>query len=155
MNAETPADRLKRARQAVGLDEHAVAQLVGISSPAYYDLEGHQHELAQSLSLETLCHLGEVAKVDPLVLLIGDRGSSVERSIQFEDVVQQLTEQMAALGLDAERFGARVGWDVTKILADPQELWELNSDGFVDIAEGAGLKWTSAFPRTRRRAGPT
>jgi transcriptional regulator with XRE-family HTH domain len=152
MDAETPAGRLKRARQSIGLDEHSVAELIGITSPWYYDLEAFEDDLAMTLSLERLCHLAEVVKADPLALLIGDRANSIERSIQFGDVVQHLAAQMAAADLDEERFGDRVGWDLTKILGDPQELWELNSDGFIDVAKGAGVEWTSAFPRARRSA---
>ena len=152
MDAETPPSRLKRAREAVGLDEHAVAELIGITSPWYYDLESYEDELATTLSIETLCRLAEVVKVDPLALLIGDRASTIERSIQFGEVVQQLAVQMAAADLDVEQFGDRVGWDLTKILADPQELWELDADGFIDVANGAGVEWTLAFPRTRRSA---
>ena len=59
---------------------------------------------------------------------------------------------MAATGLDVDQFGERVGWDVTKILADPQELWEINTDGFRDVAKAAGVEWTAAFPRS---SGPT
>jgi transcriptional regulator with XRE-family HTH domain len=150
MGVETPPRRLKRAREAVGLDEHAVARLAGITSPWYYDLETHDDELASTLSLEKLCHLAEIVRTDPLVLLIGDRASTVERSIEFGDVVRRLTTQMATSGLDVEQFGERVGWELGKILADPNELWELNTDGFRDVATAAGVDWSSAFPRTRR-----
>jgi hypothetical protein len=46
------------------------------------------------------------------------------------------------------QFSDRVGWDVTKILAESQELWELNTDGFWDVAKAAGVEWTAAFPRS-------
>jgi transcriptional regulator with XRE-family HTH domain len=152
MDDGTPSNRLKRAREALGLDEHMVAKQTGINSPWYYDLEASENELAMTLSLEKLCQLARVVRVDPLVLLIGDRAKSIERSIQFGDVVQRLADQMAATGLDVDQFGERVGWNVTKILADPQELWELNTDGFRDVAKAAGVEWTAAFPRS---SGPT
>src|SRR5450432_4256929 len=150
MGVETPPMRLKRAREAVGLDEHSVARLAGITSSWYYELEGDEEDLAMTLSLEKLCHLAEVVRTDPLVLLIGARASSVVRSIEFEDVVRGLTAQMAASGLDVEQFGERVGWEIGKILTDPNELWELNTDGFRDVATAAGVDWSSAFPRSRR-----
>jgi transcriptional regulator with XRE-family HTH domain len=152
MDDGTPSKRLKRAREALGLDEHAVAKQTGINSPWYYDLEASENEIAMTLSLEKLCHLARVVRADPLVLLIGDQAKSIERSIQFGAVVQQLADQMAATGLDVDQFGERVGCDVTKILADPQELWELNTDGFRDVAKAAGVEWTAAFPRS---SGPT
>ncbi len=150
MGGETPPNRLKKAREATGLDEHSVARLAGITSPWYYDLEGDDDELAMTLSLEKLCHLAEIVRTDPLVLLIGDRASSIERSIEFGDVVQRLTAQMAASGLDVEEFGKRVGWQLEKILTDPNELWALNTDGFRDVATAAGVDWSSAFPRISR-----
>src|SRR5437899_436668 len=109
MDAATPASRLKRAREAVGLDQHAVAELIGINLPWYYDLEAYGDELASTLSLEEVCHLAEVVRTDPLVLLIGDRAISVERSIQFGDLVQGLAAQMAAANLGVKQFGERVG----------------------------------------------
>jgi hypothetical protein len=45
-----------------------------------------------------------------------------------------------------------VGWQVDKILADPDELWTLNTDGFRDVTKAAGVEWTSVFPRKRRAA---
>jgi transcriptional regulator with XRE-family HTH domain len=150
MGVETPPSRLKRAREAVGLDQHSVAGLAGINSPWYYDLEAYDHELASTLSLEKLCQLAEIVKTDPLVLLIGDGASSVERSLEFGDVVKGLAAQMVASGFDVEQFGERVGWELGKILADPNAIWDLNTDGFRDVAKAAGVEWSSAFPRARR-----
>ena len=152
MDGETPANRLKRAREALGLGQHAVAKLIGIGVPWYFDLEAYENELSATLSLATLCHLAQVVRTDPLVLLIGERANSVERTIQFSDLVQGLTERMKAAGLDVEGFGDRVGWDLTKILRDPQELWEFKTEWFVDVARAVGVEWTSAFPRTGRPA---
>lgn len=61
MDVETPPKRLKRAREAAGLDEHSVARLAGITSSWYYDLEAHDDELASTLSLETLSRLRNTA----------------------------------------------------------------------------------------------
>ena len=152
MDGETPANRLKRAREALGLGQDAVAKLIGITLPWYFDLEAYENELSATLSLATLCQLAQIVRTDPLVLLIGDRANSVDRTIQFGDLVQRLTEQMKAAGLDVEEFGERVGWDLTKILRDPQELWEFNTEGLVDVASAVGVEWTLAFPRTGRPA---
>ena len=153
MDTDTPPSRLKKAREAVRLDQHTVAALIGINTPSYYDLEAYDDELAATLSLEDLCRLADVVRADPLVLLLGADAGSVECSITFRGVVWTLAARMEASGLDARQFGEQVGWDLTKILSDSDELWALNTDGFRDVAKAAGIEWTSAFPR-RRRAAP-
>jgi hypothetical protein len=146
----TPARRLQSAREATGLEQRDVAALIGIGFPWYCDLEMHPNDVAMTLSLEELCHLGSVVRTDPLRLLIGDRASSVERTIQFGEIVQRLADRMAALALDVEQFGERVGWDLTKIMVDSEALWALNTDGFRDVSKAADVDWISAFPRSPR-----
>jgi len=103
MDANTPSTRLKKAREAIRLDQRAVAALSGINIASYYDLEAYDDELTMTLSVEVLCRLAEVVEADPL-------------------------------------------------LSDSDELWALNTDGFRDVTEAAGIEWTSAFPRRRRPA---
>lgn len=152
MDLEAPAQRLKRARESIGLDQHAAARLIGIDSPWYYDLEEYEDEIVSTLSLEKLCHLAHVLSTDPLVLLVGDRAKTIDRTLQFEEIVQRLADEMSLAGLDVKACSERVGWNLTKILADPQELWNLNTGGFVDVTKAAGVEWTSALPRTPRPA---
>jgi DNA-binding XRE family transcriptional regulator len=49
MDADTPSSRLEKAREAIRLDQHAVAALIGINTPSYCDLEAYDDELAMTL----------------------------------------------------------------------------------------------------------
>lgn len=69
-----PADRIKQARIQLGLAPEQVAGLLGITTPHYYDLEGHDDELTSTLAIDQALRLAAILHTSLSFLLWGEAG---------------------------------------------------------------------------------
>jgi transcriptional regulator with XRE-family HTH domain len=141
---ESTCDRLRGARERLGLTPEEVASKVGLSAAWYYDLEAYPDEMFSTLSLAHLQALGRALGLDPKRILFGDTASP-DASQGFRDVVDALERRMKLEGLDAETLGERLGWDIRDVLTDPEELWNFNVTGLRDVCLGAGVDWLAVL----------
>ncbi len=136
---------MRAARERLALTPEEVAKQIGLSVNWYHDLEAYPDEIFTTMSLAHLKSLGQALQMEPLTILTGEAAASTAR-LTFRDVAEGLRHKMEAEGLDAATFGQRVGWEISPVLADPQELWNFNVTGFRDTCAAAGLDWLAALP---------
>jgi cytoskeletal protein RodZ len=125
---QTPADRLKKARESVGKEPRQIAQEVGLNVPSYYDLEEHDDEIAMCLSL------GELRKVCRAVglrvpdLLTENAASSPRDEVSLDAVATRLKKHLEQRGIPLSTFEDGIGWSLPGFLEDPQsavDVWNL------------------------------
>jgi transcriptional regulator with XRE-family HTH domain len=148
MADESTCDRLREARQRLGLTPEDVASRMGLSAPWYYDLEAYPNDVVSTVSLAHLLVLGQTLGLEPVTILVVDTTSSTDRR-GFRDVVDGLERRMEAEGLDAKALGEHLGWDIRGVLADPEELWNFNVEGLRDVCRGVGVDWLAVLPRLK------
>ena len=148
MADESPCDRIRAARQRLGLTPQQVARTMGLSALWYDHLETDPDEVFSNLSLAHIKALGQTLGLEPAEILVGDGTPPMERR-DFRDVVVGLQRRMETEGLDAETLGERLGWEIRGILAAPDELWRFNVDGLRDVCQGVGVDWFAVLPRLR------
>jgi hypothetical protein len=145
MADDSTCDRMRGARERLGLTPEAVASKMGLAAPWYYDLEAYPDEVFSTVSLAHLQVLGQTLELEPAKILVGGTSSPIHRR-EFRDVVDGLERRMESEGLDAETLGERLGWDIRGVLADPQQLWNFNVTGLRDVCQGVGVDWLAVLP---------
>jgi transcriptional regulator with XRE-family HTH domain len=148
MADESTCDRLRGARERLGLTPAEVASKMGLSAAWYHDLEAYQDEVFTTVSLAQLQELGQMLGLEPATILVGDGTPPMDRK-EYRYVVDGLQRRMASESLDAETLGERLGWDIRGLLEDPEELWKLNVTGLRDICQGVGIDWLAVLPRMK------
>ena len=148
MADESTCDRMRGARERLGLTPEEVAGKMGLAAPWYYDLEAYPDEVFSTVSLAHVLVLGQTLGLEPAKILVGDTTSSTDRR-EFRDVVKGLEHRMESEGLDAETLGERLGWDIRAVLADPGALWNFNVAGLRDVCHGVGVDWLAVLPRLK------
>ena len=146
MNPETPADRIRIARERAGLEPMDVAAQLDLPQAHYWDLESFEDEASMTLSLEELSALARILGVTPRFILDGEPPVSPEDRMSFEAFAAAIRKAVDAAGGDVDAWGDVAGWDVAPLLADPRAVLELSSDAVKDIAEAAGLDWRRVLP---------
>jgi hypothetical protein len=137
------AARIRAARTRAGLEPQTVSEALGITLPAYFDLEAFDDELFTCLSLEELTKLAQVLGVSPLSLVAGgDRANEVTGEMPLTEVISRIREYIRVHGLTAVAFSDRVGWDISEALLDPDTAWHRwNLDWLYDVCAELKIEW--------------
>ena len=130
-------NRLKRLREARGLDPHQLANEIGINSAWYYDLESGGEDWSEEISIQGLRKLARALDVSPSSLL----RTEDEVLPTPPELVERLRKQLENLGVSSVAFSERIGWDVTPLFEDPRRVGELNAAGLKAICAELGLDW--------------
>lgn len=139
--------RIQEARARAGLMPSEIAERVGITEASYWDLEWFDDEAFNVISLRVLSALGETLNVEPRVLLLGPEATEPPEAVSFAHIAWRLEEHIAQTGKSAGQLGDEVGWDLERILADPQQLWDYDVEALYCITQAVGLDWVAALPR--------
>jgi transcriptional regulator with XRE-family HTH domain len=137
---------LEKYRTKVGLSIKEVAERIGLSIDWYRDLESYPDEIFTTISLAHLELLGKILNVEPLKLLRGENCLIPDKQISFAELSASLNNMMKEKRLTAKEFSEIVGWELKDILIDPQEIWNMNVDGLVDICKAAEMDWLAVLP---------
>jgi transcriptional regulator with XRE-family HTH domain len=130
----------------LGLTDVEVAQRIGMSVSSYRDVEARDEETFTVVSLGSLARLGQELKLSPSTLLFGGREPQEgERNVTLDEVSRRLRDRLAASDLSVHDFGERIGWDVDKVLSDPEALWDFNLVGLRDVCRAVGIDWLAVL----------
>jgi transcriptional regulator with XRE-family HTH domain len=146
MEEQGAPDRIRQARERLGLSMAQVAERLGRSLAWYRDVESYPDELFSNVSLAHLQLLGDILGLEPSRILLGDSATPSSRRGEFQDVTTVLNRKMAVEGLDTETLNERVGWEVREVLIDSQKVWNFTVDGLRDVCCFAEVDWLSVLP---------
>jgi len=140
--------RLSRLRESRGLRPEDVARKLGMSLPSYFDLEAYLDDLTCAISIRDLRALCAILETSPSALL----SSESEIVAIPTSFVDRLVAHLERIGQDARTFSSAVGWDVEGMLANADEVGDLNVDGFKAICAAIGLNWLTVLDEMRLSA---
>jgi hypothetical protein len=93
-----------------------------------------------------LTSLGRVLGVGASALFAEEQAPTTPPKTTFEYLATRVASQIAAENTNADEWGARVGWDVTGLLADSRQIADLNLDGLIAICAAVGMDWRAVVP---------
>ena len=140
---ETPADRIRAARERAGMTEDEVASQASLPVAWYRDLEHDPSEIWSNVSLDSLYRLCEALGLTLQRIL--DVENVVVPSISPSELATMIQHRIVAEGTDPDTWGDRVGWDVKSILTAPMTVASYTLDALRDICGALNLDWRAVL----------
>jgi len=147
------AERIRAARELSGLSWEAVAEHLREAPSHFWDLELYDDELFRVVSVNTIGRLAGIFGITVDEVLFGIAAQPPAARTSFADVAARLSRLLASENLTVDDLGDRIGWDVSRVLADPESLGDYNVDGFRRVCNTIDVDWVTALPRPRDNAG--
>ena len=142
------AARFTRARDAVGLSQAEVAERWGQPPSMYWDLEFHDNEAFDVISIDDLVNLARILQVTPNYLLFGGEPSLPVVPVSYSEVVRRLRDKMEAENLSVDRMGDIVNIEIREYLQEPERLGDLPIFLLRGICQVVGLDWAATLTQT-------
>src|SRR5262245_31922506 len=139
------AQRFLRAREDLGLTREEVAAQWGQPPSMYWDLEFHDSEAFDVVSVQDLVTLAAILRVSVMHLLFGHEPSPPLPTTTYVEVVRRLNARMAERGLSADELSDLVGWSLTEYFDDPDRLAELPVFGLQSICKAVEVDWATTL----------
>jgi hypothetical protein len=142
------AARFTRAREALGLSQAEVAERWGQPPSMYWDLEFHDTEAFDVISIDDLVSLARILQVTPNYLLFGEEPSTPAVPVSYSEVVRRLREKMEAGNLSVDRMGDVVGVEIRECLEVPERLGDLPIFLLRGICQVVGVDWAATLTQS-------
>ena len=139
------ARRFERAREALGLSQADVAERWQQPTSMYWDLEFHDSEAFDVISVGDLSRLAGILQVSVFYLLFGEDPSPSLVPVSYSEIVRRIDETMAAKGLSIDEMGDAVGVELRDYMHDPDRLSELPIFELRWICQAVGVNWVEAL----------
>jgi len=140
MESSSYAKKLLAAREKSGKSPEEIAELLGISTAAYYDLEAFDDEFTTSLSLEKVALLFKLLRIEPATFF---ETSPAPKPVSLDAVVQKINEYLNTQRMTVSQFEDRVGWDIEPLLNERSKILSYDIDAVRDISNEIGIDWLS------------
>jgi transcriptional regulator with XRE-family HTH domain len=139
------ARRFERVREALGLSQADVAERWQQPTSMYWDLEFHDSEAFDVISVGDLSRLAAILQVSVFFLLFGEEPSSPVPTVSYSEIVRRIGETMAAKGLSIDEMGDAVGVELRDYMHDPDRLSELPIFELRWVCQAVGVNWVEAL----------
>jgi hypothetical protein len=139
------ARRFERAREALGLSQADVAERWQQPTSMYWDLEFHDSEAFDVISVGDLSRLAGILQVSVFYLLFGEDPSPSLVPVSYSEIVRRIDETMAAKGLSIDEMGDAVGVELRDYMHDPDRLSELPIFELRWVCQAVGVNWVEAL----------
>lgn len=145
MTAESVGLRIRQLRQARGLSAEELAQRIGVNIAWYHDVEAYPSEVSSTLSLAQLARLAKELELVSAALLLGESFDAEAPSLGRTALVAELQRAVDERRQPIDVVSAEIGWDVSALLGDPEQLAAFNVDGLRDLCDYLGVDWVAAL----------
>jgi transcriptional regulator with XRE-family HTH domain len=137
-----PSERLKEYRERLALDPHELARAIGISSAAYFDLEGFD-DLENAISLGRIAALARLLGVKASALFSNEEPSQV---IAPDTLASHLKTFMTLQKITVSEAGDEMGWALETFVDDPNwVILEWNVTCLRDVCRVLDCNWLAAL----------
>ena len=145
--AEFPpvARRFTRAREAVGLTQAQVAERWHQPLSMYWDLEFHDSEAFDVISVFDLVTLAGIFRVSVAYLLFGEDPPPALAPVSYSEIVRRLRGRMEADKLSVDAMEDLVGVEIREYLQKPEQLGELPISLLRNICQVVGVDWAATL----------
>lgn len=144
-----PEELIREARERLDIPREELAELLGITLPHVWDLEGVDHEVSMTLSMTQLLRLSEALHLSPRRLAeVENIALPYRQPEELRDLIQHYCRER---GLTVEAFSDEVGWDLDNFMAHPPAgFGEWNLECLKDVCSGLGINLGEFIPDTFR-----
>lgn len=139
-----PMDRLEEARLSSNKTVSELATVAGINEAWYHDLESHEFELFQTLTLRGLRDLCRSLSISPAWLMTGSQEFSGD-TISVSILKNVLTEYIKSHDLTFAQIEDILGYEIEQSLALSEGILEWNVDLLVAVCDELGLGWVKVL----------
>jgi transcriptional regulator with XRE-family HTH domain len=148
--AEFPpvAQRFTLAREALGISQADVAERWHQPLSMYWDLEFHDSEAFDVISINDLVTLASILQVSAMYLLFGEEPSPPLPPVPYTEIVRRLREKMEADKLSVDEMEDLVGVEIREYLEEPERLAELPIFLLRDVCQVVGADWAATLNQT-------
>jgi len=149
------ARRFLEARESLGITQGEVAAQWGEQPSMYWDLELHDSEAFNVISVQDLVTLGAILRVSVMHLLFGQEPPPELAATTYSEVARRLRAQMNDRAMSVDQMSDLVGWKLEEYLDDPDKLAELPIFGLRWVCNAVEVDWatTLANPTARLTTG--
>jgi DNA-binding XRE family transcriptional regulator len=136
---------LEQYRNKSGKTIEELASAIGVSFESYRDLELHDDEVLNCVSLKQLELLAKSLKINLRHFFSAgvDVSPEVIKPEQLADIIQRyLSEHKLSL----PEFEDQAGWGVSKALSQPAEFFNYNIVALMDISNLLDIDWRLLLP---------
>lgn len=142
------ARRFAQAREAVGLSQAEVAERWHQPTSMYWDLEFHDSEAFDVISVGDLSRLAGILQVSVFYLLFSEEPPSTIPMVSYSEIVRRIRETMVGKGLSIDEVGDAVGVELRVYLHDPERLSELPIFELRWVCQAVGVDWVEVLARS-------
>ncbi len=118
------ARRFAQARQALHLTQDEVAAQWGEQSSMYQDLEFHDSEAFDVVSVQDLVTLAAILRVSVMYLLFGAEPSTPIPITTYSELVHKLRARMDEQAMSVDQLSELVGWELEEYLREADKFAE-------------------------------
>ena len=148
------AQRFLRAREATGLTLDEVAAQWGEQPSMYWDLEFHDSEAFDVVSVQDLVTIAAILKVSVMQLLFSQEPPQPLATTSYPEVTRKLRVKMAAEGTSVDQLSEQVGWDLKECLEYQDKLAELPIFDLRLVCKAVDLDWATTLANPTARPRP-
>jgi transcriptional regulator with XRE-family HTH domain len=135
------AERIRVARQALGVSLDAFARHCGLEPAQQYSLELHDYEVFQAVELANVTAYAAALGLPLFTLLFGEQPLREIPDVAYLDVAQAIERYASASGVTVETVSTQVGWDLQSVVDDPARVASFTIQGLFDVCRLVGLDW--------------
>lgn len=101
------------------------------------------------MSVDTIGRLAEIlgVTVDDMLFGIPQHPPAVRPS--FSEIARRLSGYLESENLSVEEASARIDWDISGVLVEPESIGEYPLDGFRRVCRVVDVDWVTALPGPR------
>ena len=136
--------RLREARERSGRAIDEMAALLGLSWESYNDLEAHDEEIVDSVSLRQLVTLSKALGIDIVGFFSSGAAKTAER-VSLAALAEKINEYVTAHNLTVAEFEEAVGWEVANCLVEPSQFMNFNLVGLMDVTRPLAIDWRAVL----------
>jgi transcriptional regulator with XRE-family HTH domain len=123
------AQRIRAARQHLGISQIEVARRWGVEPTLYWGLELRDEELFTCVDVGKLAALAAALELPLMVLLFGEEPSTRPAELEYSDVAERIKWRLSKEGITVHALSESVGWELERVLQDPATLAAFNIVG--------------------------
>ena len=135
------SNRIRAARERLGLSDDEVVRRWGVEPSFYWDLEIANDEIFTCIDIAKLPDLARVLETPLPVLLFGSESPVPLLRTSAAVLARRVTELIESEGISANELSDKVGWELGPLLADPETLGTFNIAGLRDVCKAVGVDW--------------
>jgi hypothetical protein len=137
------AQRFLQARESLHLTEDDVADQWGQVSSMYQDLEFHDSEAFDVVSVQDLVTLASILRVSVMSLLFGEEPSPPIPITTYTELANKLRARMDEQAMTVDQLSELVGWKLSEYLLAPDKFADLPIFGLRWVCNAVNVDWAS------------